>query len=134
VIIASSVMTSHSMARLAIDALVLSPRCSSSDGRRLGGLPYLLIAIRRAPTPELPGSSAQIFAARARERCGARFGGFGVGLRLCWLVRAIYGTSYGAMVATKALLFGFCCFWARSIFNSCAADRPAHPCQPEALR
>src|SRR5258708_2027712 len=54
VIIASSVMTSHSMARLDYRAalFVFTALHQAATAAWLGGLPYLLIAIRRAPTPE----------------------------------------------------------------------------------
>src|SRR5260370_40193265 len=53
-IIASSVMTSHSMARLDYRAplVVFTALHQAATATWLGGLPYLLIAIRRAPSPE----------------------------------------------------------------------------------
>src|SRR5260221_8397809 len=54
-IIASSVMTSHAMARLEYRAplVAITALHQAATAAWLGGLPYLLIAIRRAPTPEL---------------------------------------------------------------------------------
>src|SRR4029077_9878673 len=53
-IIASSVMTSHSMARLEYRAplVVFTALHQAATAAWLGGLPYLLIAIRRAQSPE----------------------------------------------------------------------------------
>src|SRR5229473_870396 len=53
-IIASSVMTSHSMARLDYRAplVVFTALHQAATAAWLGGLPYLLIAIRRAQSPE----------------------------------------------------------------------------------
>src|SRR5258708_861325 len=108
-IIASSVMTSHSMARLDYRAplVAFTALHQAATAAWLGGLPYLLIAIRRAPTPEFA------------RRLGARFSqlalasvavlgsaGFALSVAYVGSFKAVYGTSYGAMVATKALLFG----------------------------
>jgi len=112
-IIASSVMTSHAMARLDYRAplVAFTALHQAATAAWLGGLPYLLIAIRRASSPD------------AARQLGARFSQIALvsvavlasaGLLLSFAyvgsVQAIYGTSYGAMVATKALLFGLLLF------------------------
>src|SRR5436309_2120013 len=53
-IIASSVMTSHSVARLEYRAplMAFTALHQAATATWLGGLPYLLIAIRQAPSPE----------------------------------------------------------------------------------
>ena len=53
-IIASSVMTSHAMARLdyRVPLVAFTALHQAATATWLGGLPYLLIAIRRAQTPE----------------------------------------------------------------------------------
>src|SRR5712664_4025717 len=60
-IITSSVMTSHSMARLDYRAplVAFTALHQAATAAWLGGLPYLLIAIRRAPTPEFARLSAR---------------------------------------------------------------------------
>src|SRR6266481_3625615 len=112
-IIASSVMSSHAMARLEYRAplVAITALHQAATAAWLGGLPYLLIAIRRAPTPE------------SARRLSARFSQFALisvavlacaglllGFAYVGSVKAIYGTSYGAMVATKAFLFGLLLF------------------------
>src|SRR5260370_1092978 len=53
-IIGSAVMTSHSMARLEyrVPLVAFTALHQAATAAWLGGLPYLLIAIRRAPTPQ----------------------------------------------------------------------------------
>ena len=108
-IIASSVLTSHAVARLEyrLPLVFVTALHHLATAAWLGGLPYLLITIRRTSSTEL-----------ARKLC-ARFsqlavvsvvvlGSAGLILSFCYVgsLKAIYGTSYGAMVATKAMLFG----------------------------
>src|SRR6266852_405436 len=82
-IIASSVMTSHAMARLDYRAplVAFTALHQAATATWLGGLPYLLIAIRRAPAPR------QIFAACSGQRCRARLCGCGVKSCLHWLIQ-----------------------------------------------
>ncbi len=108
-IIASSVMTSHSMARLDYRAplVAFTALHQAATAAWLGGLPYLLIAIRRAPTPEfarrLSARFSQLALASVAVLASA---GFVLSVAYVGSFKAVYGTSYGAMVATKALLFG----------------------------
>lgn len=112
-IIASSVLTSHAMARLEhrLPLVFVSALHQLATAAWLGALPFLLMAIRRASCPEF-----------ARQLC-ARFSRLAIisvailasaGLILSFSyvgsVRAIYGTSYGAMVFTKAILFALLLF------------------------
>ena len=112
-VIASTVLTSHAMARLdfRLPLVLLTALHQFATAAWLGGLPYLLVAIRRAGSPEL-----------ARQLC-TRFSQLAVasvvmlavaGLSLSFAyvgsLQAVYGTSYGAMVATKVLLFGLLLF------------------------
>jgi putative copper resistance protein D len=107
-IIASSVMTSHSMARLDYRAplVAFTALHQAATAAWLGGLPYLLIAIRRAPTPEfarrLSARFSQLALASVAVLASA---GFVLSVAYVGSFKAVYGTSYGAMVATKALLF-----------------------------
>src|SRR5216683_2089858 len=112
-IIASSVMTSHSMARLDYRAplVVFTALHQAAAATWLGGLPYLLIAIRRAPAPDAARQLSARFSQLALASV-AVLASAGLLLSFAYVgsVQAIYGTSYGAMVATKALLFGLLLF------------------------
>jgi putative copper resistance protein D len=112
-IIASSVMTSHSMARLDYRAplVAFTALHQAATAAWLGGLPYLLIAIRRAPAPDFARQLSARFSQLALVSV-AVLASAGLLLSFAYVgsVQAIYGTSYGAMVATKALLFGLLLF------------------------
>ncbi len=112
-IIASSVMTSHSMARLDYRAplVAFTALHQAATATWLGGLPYLLIAIRRAPTPEFARQLSARFSQLALVSV-AVLASAGLVLSLAYVgsFKAGYGTSYGAMVATKVLLFGLLLF------------------------
>jgi len=112
-IIASSVMTSHSMARLEYRAplVVFTALHQAAAAAWLGGLPYLLIAIRRAQSPEFARQLSARFSQLALLSV-AVLASAGLLLSFAYVgsLQAIYGTSYGAMVATKVLLFGLLLF------------------------
>src|SRR5229473_3138212 len=112
-IIASSVMTSHAMARLdyRVPLVAFTALHQTATAVWLGGLPYLLIAIRRAPAPELARQLSARFSRLALVSV-AVLASAGLLLSLAYVgsFKAVYGTSYGAMVATKALLFGLLLF------------------------
>src|SRR5229473_2129785 len=112
-IIASSVMTSHAMARLDYRAplVAFTALHQAATAAWLGGLPYLLIAIRRAQTPEFARQLGARFSQLALVSV-AVLAAAGLLLSFAYVgsIKAIYGTSYGAMVATKALLFGILLF------------------------
>src|SRR2546421_2573624 len=112
-IITSSVMTSHSIARLDYRAPLIAFTFlhQAATAVWLGGLPYLLIAIRRAPAADFARQlsarfsrlalvSVAVLASAVLLLSFAYVGSF----------KAVYGTSYGAMVATKVLLFGLLLF------------------------
>lgn len=112
-IIASSVMTSHAMARLdyRVPLVALTALHQTATATWLGGLPYLLIAIRRAPTPDLARQLSARFSQLALISVAVlACAGLVLGFAYVGSFKAIYGTSYGAMVATKALLFGLLLF------------------------
>ena len=108
-ILASSVMTSHAMARLEyrVPLVAFTALHQAATAAWLGGLPYLLIAIRRAPAPDFARQLSARFSRLALVSV-AVLASAGLLLSFTYVgsVKAIYGTSYGAMVATKALLFG----------------------------
>ena len=112
-IIASSVMTSHSMARLEYRAplLAFTALHQAATATWLGGLPYLLIAIRQAPSPECARRLSARFSQLALVSVAVlASAGFVLSLAYVGSIKAVYGTSYGAMVATKVLLFGLLLF------------------------
>jgi len=112
-IMASSVMTSHSVARLdyRVPLVAFTALHQAATASWLGGLPYLLIAIRRAPTPDfarqLSARFSQLALASVAMLASA---GLVLGFAYVGSFKAVYGTSYGAMVATKVLLFGLLLF------------------------
>jgi putative copper resistance protein D len=112
-IMASSVMTSHAMARLDYRAplVAFTALHQAATATWLGGLPYLLIAIRRAPTPEFARQISAKFSQLALVSVAVlASAGLVLGYAYVGSFKAIYGTSYGAMVATKVLLFGLLLF------------------------
>src|SRR5467141_2996393 len=112
-IIASSVMTSHSMARLDYRAplVAFTALHQAATAAWLGGLPYLLIAVRRPPTPDFARRLSARFSQLALASV-AVLASAGLLLSFAYVgsFKAVYGTSYGAMVATKVLLFGLLLF------------------------
>ncbi len=112
-IITSSVMTSHSMARLDYRAplVAFTALHQLATAVWLGGLPYLLIAIRRAPAPDFARQLSARFSRLALVSV-AVLASAGLLLSFAYVgsFKAVYGTSYGAMVATKVLLFGLLLF------------------------
>src|SRR5256884_2269863 len=112
-IIASSVMTSHSMARLDYRAplVAFTALHQAATAVWLGGLPYLLIAIRRAAAPDFARQLSARFSQLALVSV-AVLASAGLLLSFAYVgsFKAVYGTSYGAMVATKMLLFGLLLF------------------------
>ncbi|HEX4545552.1 MAG TPA: CopD family protein [Candidatus Acidoferrum sp.] len=112
-IIFSSVMTSHAMARLEyrLPLAAFTAIHQTATAMWLGGLPYLLIIIRRAPSPELAHQVSAKFSQLALLSVGLlAFAGFALSYAYVGSLPAVYGTSYGAMVATKIILFGLLLF------------------------
>src|SRR6267143_983201 len=112
-VIASSVMTSHAMARLEYRAplIVFTALHQSATAVWLGGLPYLLIAIRRATNPDLARQVSALFSQLALFSVAVlASAGLVLGYAYIGSFQAAYGTSYGAMVTAKILLFGLLLF------------------------
>jgi putative copper resistance protein D len=112
-IIASSVMTSHAMARLEFRAplVVVTALHQAATATWLGGLPYLLIAIRRAESPEFARQISARFSQLALiSVCVLASAGFVLGFAYIGSFQAAYGTSYGAMVTAKIIMFGLLLF------------------------
>jgi putative copper resistance protein D len=112
-IIASSVMTSHAMARLEYRAplVAFTALHQSATATWLGGLPYLLIALRRATDPDFARRLSARFSKLALiSVCVLASAGFLLAYAYVGSFEAAYGTSYGAMVTAKIILFGFLFF------------------------
>lgn len=108
VIIAAAVLTSHSMARLEyrLPLVIITALHQLATAAWLGGLPYLLIAVRRSSSAEFARQISARFSTLALVSVGV-LACAGVLLSFAYVgsLKALYGTSYGAMVATKVLLF-----------------------------
>jgi putative copper resistance protein D len=106
-------MTSHSMARLDYRAplVAFTALHQAATAAWLGGLPYLLIAIRRVPAPDFARQLSARFSRLALVSVAVlASAGLLLGYAYVGTFKAVYGTSYGAMVATKVLLFGLLLF------------------------
>jgi putative copper resistance protein D len=102
-------MTSHAMARLEyrLPLAAFTAIHQTATAMWLGGLPYLLITIRRAPSPEFARQVSARFSQLALISVGLlASAGFVLSYAYVGSLQAVYGTSYGAMVATKIILFG----------------------------
>jgi putative copper resistance protein D len=108
-ILLSSVMTSHAMARLdyRFPLAVATALHQGATATWLGGLFYLLIAIPRSPDNQFARQLIARFSKLALISVAVlAAAGFTLGFAYVGSFDAIYGTSYGIMVATKVVLFG----------------------------
>jgi putative copper resistance protein D len=108
-ILVSSVMTSHAMARLEyrFPLAVVTALHQGATATWLGGLFYLLIAIPRAPDNDFARQLIARFSKLALINVAVlAAAGFTLGYAYVGSLDAVYGTSYGIMVATKVVLFG----------------------------
>jgi copper resistance protein D len=108
-ILLSSVMTSHAMARLdyRFPLAVATALHQGATATWLGGLFYLLIAIPRSPDNQFARQLIARFSKLALLSVAVlAAAGFTLGFAYLGSPEAIYGTSYGIMVATKVVLFG----------------------------
>ena len=112
-IIAASVLTSHAMARLEhrLPLIFVTALHQLATAAWLGALPFLLMAIRRASCLEFVRQLCARFSRLALTSV-AILASAGLVLSFSYVgsLSAIYGTSYGAMVVTKAILFGLLLF------------------------
>lgn len=112
-ILASSVMTSHSMARLEyrLPLAAFTALHQAATAAWLGGLPYLLMVIRRAPDADFARQLSARFSRLALVSVAVlASAGLLLGLAYVGSFQAFYGTSYGAMVAAKVVLLGLLLF------------------------
>jgi putative copper resistance protein D len=108
-ILVSSVMTSHAMARLdyRFPLAAVTALHQGATATWLGGLFYLLIAIPRSPDNQFARQLISRFSKLALISVAVlAAAGFTLGLAYVGSLPAVYGTSYGIMVATKVILFG----------------------------
>lgn len=108
-ILAASVMTSHSVSRLdhRVPLIVFTALHQGATATWIGGLPYLLIAIRRAQSPEIAKSLCERFSRLALISVGVLLtAGIVLGISYVGSWNALYGTNYGIMVGAKIALFG----------------------------
>ena len=108
VVVASSVVTSHSFSRID-DRTILMGLTSLhylATAAWIGGLPYLLLAMRRVMEPEARVRISQGFSRLAQVSVAVLFfAGLGMTLVYVGSWNALYGTAYGIMVSTKIVLF-----------------------------
>src|SRR5208282_1606662 len=108
-ILLSSVMTSHAMARLEyrFPLAIVTALHQGATAIWLGGLFYLLISIPRAPDNDFARQLIARFSKLALISVAVlAAAGFTLGFAYVGSLDAVYGTSYGIMVATKVVLFG----------------------------
>jgi len=108
-ILVSSVMTSHAMARLdyRLTLAVVTALHQGATATWLGGLFYLLITIPRSPDNQFARQLISRFSKLALISVAVlASAGFTLGFAYVGSLPAVYGTSYGIMVATKVILFG----------------------------
>jgi putative copper resistance protein D len=106
-ILAASVASSHAAARIEGRALPLALTAlhQAATACWIGGLPYLLLALTRAPDDDAARLVARRFSRLAQGSVAVLLG---AGVGLAWIYvgspAALLGTSYGAMVSAKAAL------------------------------
>jgi copper resistance protein D len=109
VVVASSVVTSHSFSRMEDRALLvgLTSLHYLATASWIGGLPYLLLAMKRTPEQELRLRISKRFSLLAQISVAILFlAGLGMSLVYVGSWAALYGTAYGIMVGTKVVFFG----------------------------
>jgi putative copper resistance protein D len=108
-ILGSSVITSHSFSRMEDRALLigLTSLHYLATASWIGGLPYLLLAMKRISEQGIRIRISQRFSRLAQISVAVLFlAGLGMSLFFVGSWNALYGTAYGIMVGTKVVLFG----------------------------
>jgi copper resistance protein D len=108
-ILASSVLTSHAASRLEDRALLVTLTAIHylATATWIGGLPYLLLAMKRVEPGAARAEIARNFSRLALTSVALLFAaGLAMSLVYVGSWAALYGTSYGIMVSTKIALFG----------------------------
>jgi copper resistance protein D len=105
----ASVVTSHSFSRMEDRTLLmgLTSLHYLATAAWIGGLPYLLLAMKRIADQEVRVKISQRFSRLAQISVAVLFlAGLGMSLVFVGSWSALYGTAYGIMVGTKVVLFG----------------------------
>src|SRR5208283_1661605 len=107
--LAASVMTSHSASRMEDRPVLMSLTVLHylATASWIGGLPYLLLAVKKLPEDQVKSSVIRRFSRMAQISVALLIGA-GVAMSWAYLgsIAAIYGTAYGVMLSAKvALLF-----------------------------
>jgi putative copper resistance protein D len=108
-ILGTSVVTSHSFSRMEGRAPLvgLTALHLLATASWIGGLPYLLLTMKRVSEQGIRLSISQRFSRLAQISVAILFlGGLGMSLVFVGSWNALYGTAYGIMVGTKVVLFG----------------------------
>ena len=108
-ILASSVVTSHSFSRMEARAalVALTSLHYLATASWIGGLPFLLLAMKRVADQEVRVRISRRFSTLAQISVAVLFlAGLGMSLTFVGSWNALYGTAYGIMVGTKIVLFG----------------------------
>jgi len=108
-ILASSVVTSHSFSRMEGRAALvgLTSLHYLATASWIGGLPFLLLSMKRISEPGVRIRIGQRFSRLAQVSVVVLFlAGLGMSLVFVGSWNALYGTAYGIMVGTKVVLFG----------------------------
>lgn len=109
-ILASSVLTSHAASRLEDRAMLVGFTAVHylATATWIGGLPYLLLAMKRVENNLVRAEIARNFSRLALTSVAVLFtAGLAMSLIYVGSWAALYGTSYGIMVGTKIALFGY---------------------------
>jgi putative copper resistance protein D len=107
-ILAASVATSHAAARLEGRALPLAATAlhQAAAACWIGGLPYLLLALARAPGAAAARAVARRFSFLAQGSVATLLvAGISLAVIYVGTPAAVLGTAYGAMVGAKVVLF-----------------------------
>ena len=105
--LAASVMTSHSASRMENRLVLVSLTVLHylTTATWIGGLPFLLLAIKRLPDGAAKNIVTSRFSFMAQISVGLLIvAGVGMGWAYLGSFSAIYGTAYGIMVSTKVAL------------------------------
>jgi copper resistance protein D len=107
--VAATVMTSHAASRMEERALLISLTSLHylTTASWIGGLPFLLLAMKRVSDVEVKARISRNFSRLAQISVALLFS---AGLTMGWIYlgswNAVYGTAYGIMVSAKVALFG----------------------------
>jgi putative copper resistance protein D len=106
-ILAASVMTSHSASRMEDRAMLVSLTTLHylATASWIGGLPYLLLSAKRIPDPEAKTQIMRNFSQLAQISVAVLIlAGLGMSLVYIGSWNAMYGTAYGVMLDAKIVL------------------------------